>query len=694
MRSSYFIIVIVLSWFLAGLGLATAAGVSPPAESSFKYDPMQSRQLMDELYQSKGETRRQIASRVSDIEAINQPGLSESLRNLSRFSYIPGVHTDSTVLDELFNLEYFLKKKLSGRLIDWHAFRDLSPEIPRMELAVQRQDWRRYIAMFEKIFRNRRRDQIPEYFRMNLALAFESLGQHDKATETLEGLAIWFPVSTESIWAFRRLHSYRERTSFPYLPSTRFLLSFSRNDMQGTGAIEFVKTALDGQVNRAGVVTTLQGVERFKFLVDLRFYGEAEEMIPSIDRQIAKTHRDFFQLELLKARVFEERAQAQEAVRRLQKLQAHARNSQELFDGKYLLAHILLRSRRYQEAETVFRQIPRYPRSKVAPMWYAFLSAYRDGNYQNALQILQSSQLALPHGEYAGAKEYWQAKVHEKLGKSDAAQMAYQGLMRAFPDSFYAMLAVNQSPEIVQHPLAKNRIKELRIGGRNLLQAAVADKQKMLHPSQKLQLLASTSNVALMNASHDIFEPRQNALRNKNLSKDFPLLSQDIMAYVDQKNASELFLLLSIIKAESCFQAQDVSHAGARGLMQIMPYTARKIANRLGDKQFDLNLLMLPQLNVMYGSFYIGFLRERLKSDPIIAAAYNAGPKALRRWLERCADCDLDEFVELIPYTETRRYVKQVLVNTGYYSRIYLGHYPSVSLHFLPSPLSIDDQVF
>ncbi len=119
-------------------------------------------------------------------------------------------------------------------------------------------------------------------------------------------------------------------------------------------------------------------------------------------------------------------------------------------------------------------------------------------------------------------------------------------------------------------------------------------------------------------------------------------------------------LVLGVIRQESAFNPAAVSRSGARGLMQLMPATARQVAHRLAIEAADEDLFD-PEVNVRLGAAYLSRLLERFGEPALAVAAYNAGPARVSRWLERVPADDLELWVEAIPFDETRRYVQHVL---------------------------------
>jgi soluble lytic murein transglycosylase len=135
-------------------------------------------------------------------------------------------------------------------------------------------------------------------------------------------------------------------------------------------------------------------------------------------------------------------------------------------------------------------------------------------------------------------------------------------------------------------------------------------------------------------------------------------------------------LVLGLIRQESSFDAQAVSPSGARGLMQLMPATARAVARQVNDVEGDPvpALTTDPALNLRLGAAYLHDLLTRFGGAvPLAVAAYNAGPTRVRAWLDENGDpragaVDMVDWIELIPFGETRNYVQRVLENRAIYA--------------------------
>lgn len=128
----------------------------------------------------------------------------------------------------------------------------------------------------------------------------------------------------------------------------------------------------------------------------------------------------------------------------------------------------------------------------------------------------------------------------------------------------------------------------------------------------------------------------------------------------------------AIMRAESQYRQDVQSPVGARGLMQLMPFTSRQVASLLGLKSFEVGSLLEPETNIRLGTRYLQRLMDKFSgSIPLSAASYNAGPHRVQSWLKSFGLLDMDEFIEHIPFIETRNYVKKVSRNYQIYNLLY-----------------------
>ncbi|MCL2224145.1 MAG: lytic transglycosylase domain-containing protein [Defluviitaleaceae bacterium] len=148
----------------------------------------------------------------------------------------------------------------------------------------------------------------------------------------------------------------------------------------------------------------------------------------------------------------------------------------------------------------------------------------------------------------------------------------------------------------------------------------------------------------------------------------FPVRHLDIV----RENAGDLDvpLILAVIKAESSFRENAHSHAGAQGLMQLMPATAADVAAHMGLVDFQPQDVWLPEVNIAMGSFYLNRLVNMYGCVQLALAAYNAGQGRVNRWL---ADPEISrdgKTLDNIPFPETYNYLRRVNRNRRIYSII------------------------
>ena len=150
-----------------------------------------------------------------------------------------------------------------------------------------------------------------------------------------------------------------------------------------------------------------------------------------------------------------------------------------------------------------------------------------------------------------------------------------------------------------------------------------------------------------------------------------PLKHEDVIRQQAADKGLDPSLIAAVIYAESHFRDQT-SSAGARGLTQLTPATARYIARKSGGTAFEQGDLGTPQINISYGSFYLRYLLDRYGGNEVLAiAAYNGGEGNVDRWIQQARTSDRRFRVDEIPFSETREYVKRVQAAKRQYRDIY-----------------------
>ena len=142
-----------------------------------------------------------------------------------------------------------------------------------------------------------------------------------------------------------------------------------------------------------------------------------------------------------------------------------------------------------------------------------------------------------------------------------------------------------------------------------------------------------------------------------------------VKKYANEYNVDE-YLIYAIIKAESNFEPDAVSHRGAKGLMQLMYSTAEDIAKRINVDLNEDNILE-PDININLGTKYISMLIQKYNNTNLALAAYNAGSGNVDGWIEKGTLKSDGSDIENVPFTETNNYVRKILRDYEIYKNIY-----------------------
>jgi soluble lytic murein transglycosylase len=337
---------------------------------------------------------------------------------------------------------------------------------------------------------------------------------------------------------------------------------------------------------------------------------------------------------------------------------------------------------------------------------------YLDGEFEQAFNKFQESANRFPAKSFIEYNIYWSAKSAEKLGKKDVARDLYIKVAELYPFTFHGIRAKDRLLSLGVKTPPKNQNSTSFVKEENLQLGRPLSKRKNFHHTRANEL----TNLGLMQeARNEIGELQKTTQKNltgilwlsqlyqqaqgyaeslrllhlykdfitkpyeKNLSEKFwkqffPLAYEEAILVYTKSRKVDPFFVNGIIRQESLFDSQALSPAGARGLMQIMPATGKKLYPKTKlKKPFKTDALFDPDMNIRLGVKYVSQLNKRFSNNGMhILISYNAGPHVLKKWLKRFGHLsDQDVFIESIPYPETRRYVKHVLRNLGIYKALY-----------------------
>jgi len=348
----------------------------------------------------------------------------------------------------------------------------------------------------------------------------------------------------------------------------------------------------------------------------------------------------------------------------------------------------------------LYSELPkRFPRSQVRDdaTWRLAWLYYRSGDFSSAFASF--GDLAGRGGEnsWRTAALYWQARTAEKSGDSEIAKKLHRQIVNGGAESYYQALSA-RALERLGIPLEDSKIsmpsagieadppmssefsfhlvraRELAAMSLNRLAAAELDEAKLYSRKQaglRSLLMREYFRAQAYGRSLAVANQIPTSNGERNLYR-FPLAYWDTIQQKAQERDLDPFLILALIRQESLFDAQARSPAFALGLMQLLPSTAARVAKQVGLEQPPNEKLFEPEVNLTLGTQYLKDLLRRYSNNWFKAiAAYNAGEAAVDRWEKEIVTDDIEEFVERIPYAETRGYVKLVMRNHRIYKKLY-----------------------
>ena len=278
------------------------------------------------------------------------------------------------------------------------------------------------------------------------------------------------------------------------------------------------------------------------------------------------------------------------------------------------------------------------------------------------------------------AWRYWKARALSVAGKGEDATRLYGSL--ATEHHFYGFLAaeaLGAAVMPVSEPLPPSASAMAAFAVREDVQRVIRLTSLELRPDAQREWfyvvraldddgLLLAAEVARRNGLYDrSINTAERTQRRHDFSLRYPTPYRTEISAAARDNHIDEALVFGLARQESRFVANIMSSAGAVGLMQLMPATARWVARQLGRSDYRVTSLDQPQLNTQMGGFYLRHVLDRLDGMPVLAAAaYNAGPGRAQAWR---GDAPIEGaiYAETIPFNETRDYVKKVLANAMFY---------------------------
>jgi len=381
-------------------------------------------------------------------------------------------------------------------------------------------------------------------------------------------------------------------------------------------------------------------------------------------------------------------------------------------------ANLHLVHHEYDQALDTFREIQqRFPNGARASYghWKAAWLTFRQGRIQEAKKAFEEQIALYPDGAETSSALYWRARLAEEDNQPLMARAFYQKLSDRYRNFYYAELGrerlrhlppaaadtTTQFPLLDRVPPLDGASKvndaepprdELHVqkaellGNGGLVDLAVRELQAAAAatpdggswgPAETAQLYDQTGHydqaIELMKHS----APNYFALDIPDLPRKywealFPKAYWSDLKRSAAANGLDPYLVASLIRQESEFNPNAVSRANAVGLMQLLPKTGKAVAKEVKLRRYSASQLYTPAVNLQLGTRYFrGMVDKFGGSFEYALAAYNAGSDRVEEWLGQGKYRDPQEFVESIPFTETREYVQAIMRNASVYKQIY-----------------------
>ena len=329
--------------------------------------------------------------------------------------------------------------------------------------------------------------------------------------------------------------------------------------------------------------------------------------------------------------------------------------------------------------------------------WIAGYCAFRLGDYDVAIGHFEDFRSVVFSPISVGRAGYWLGRTHEAAGNAEAAAEGY-ALGAQYQSSFYGQLARERGGLPVNPEFLGGRDygpwSTASFTSRTDFHAAL-----LLYEAGQLDLAERffthiTETLSEEDAGRmgdlmlDLGEPHFALLVAKRAAQSGHEIYRAYYPLADLEGVElpiPRAFALSIARRESEFDPNVVSGAGAAGLMQVMPATGADSAAELGIGFTQSRLLSDPAYNVLLGSNYIaGLMRDYDENPILVSVGYNAGPGRVRQWLERFGDPrrvdDVIDWIEDIPFSETRNYIMRVIESLPIYEAQLTGELPTIGL--------------
>ncbi len=550
-------------------------------------------------------------------------------------------------------------------------------------------------------------------------------GSVDKGRADLKALMVKFPAHPHAALARQRLEAGGKGTAFTV--DERFAREAG---FLGAGDLKAAAAELDAievpATKRGPTVTALLALARANVLFASGSEAEAQALL---DQALAGPSSIAAEAAMTKARKLMRAGDNATARTVLLGVDQKYTTEAPAEDAGYLAAWIAMQAGNYADAVKDFATFEeRHPASKKRDeaRWFRGYSQVRQAQWAEARSTLQSLLADFGRSSLVPQAKYWAARCAQLqpsarpdagVARSDAAAAEYREVIASWPGSFYALLSQERlhelglpvpptfalAPELAAAPEPPAELKlGVELARAGLLRDAweevqahiarvgnAADAVRFGRALQAMGEFGGGHTLAarfLWGAVYGQHNPDAVALM-------YPRAYRESVERQCKSNGLDPFLAWAIMRRESAFKPEVTSIADARGLLQLIPPTARSIAAVLKIPAPEPDELYSPETSIGLGTWYLSALMDRFGHPSLCAAAYNAGAAPVVKWATQRNTLPLDMWVEEIPYKETRGYVKQVTADYFIYRSLYGAPQLPASRLVLSVPLPSDGGV-
>jgi soluble lytic murein transglycosylase len=350
---------------------------------------------------------------------------------------------------------------------------------------------------------------------------------------------------------------------------------------------------------------------------------------------------------------------------------------------------------RFEEAIASLRHLRALDPSDTtgaAHLWSLGWREYGKKNYSGAVGYWTELFGLYPEVSDGRRGRYWTARAFEALGETERSQQIYREVASADTSDLYSKNAIARLGRKVVRPeneeaapepwptdpqLARARLlTDLGLEGLAESEMGLVQADPRSRAALEALVLARKgerrkSILVIRDAFPALGTPHQARLPEEALRLYYPLEYQETIRSWAARNSLPTNLVFGIVRQESAFDTQAQSWAGARGLMQLMPGTARELAGRFG-LPYSHEKLSDPEFNIRLGTTYFSQVLDMFDGNQELAlAGYNGGPYRIKRWWREWGSSDIDRFLESLSLEESRTYVKRIVLISDSYRQLY-----------------------